>query len=65
MHILQKVFGLQGNEEREPMCAKLAPIILGMIVALQHTFDHKCELSERNVHLNIPLRLYSAVSVST
>ena len=44
MQLLQQEVGLQDNEERKPMCAKPAPMILGMEMALQRSFDHKCEL---------------------
>jgi hypothetical protein len=30
---VQKLVGLQGNEEKKPICAKPAPMILGMEVA--------------------------------
>jgi hypothetical protein len=63
--LLQKQVGLQGNEETKPMCAKPVPMILGMEVALQLSFDQKCVLRQPNLWLNIPLRSCSAVAVLT
>jgi len=65
MQLLQKQVGLQGNEEMKPMCAKPAPIILGMEVALLLSFDQKCVLRQPNLWLNICLRSCSAVAVLT
>ena len=62
MQLLQKQVGLQGNEEMKPMCAKPAPIILGMEVALLLSFDQKCVLRQPNLWLNIRLRSCSAVA---
>jgi len=63
--LLRKQVGLQGNEETKPMCARTAPMILGMEVVLQLSFDQKCALRQPNLWLNIPVRCCSAVAVST
>jgi hypothetical protein len=49
--------------EMKPMYAKPAPMILGMELALQLSFDRKCDLRLPNLWLNIPVRWCSAVVV--
>ena len=61
--LLRKQVGLQGNKEMKPMCAKPAPIILGMEVALLLSFDQKCVSRQPKLWLNIRLRSCSAVAV--
>ena len=63
--LLRKLVGFQGNEETKPICAKTAPMILWMEVALQLSFDRTCNLRQPNHWLNNPVRCCSAVAVST
>jgi hypothetical protein len=45
-------------------CAKPAPMILGMELALQFSLVRKCDLRQPNLWLNIPVRWCSAVAVT-
>ena len=65
MQLLRRQIDLQGKEEMKPMCAKTVPMILGMEVSLQISFGQKCDLRQPNLWLSIPVRVCSAVAVST
>ena len=60
MQLARKQVDLQGNEET--IVYTLAPMIVGIEVALQPSFLQKVDLRQPNVQLNKPLRLCSAVS---
>jgi len=54
-----------GKWRNETNVCPTAPMILGVEVALQLSVDRKCDLRYPNLLLNIPLRLWGAVAVST